>query len=71
MHHGPESKVIYMGIPFRAILKDDEVTGVGPIAWIMDKLFQLGLPFDGWVHVYEGNYFVALYHWLFDEEEGG
>lgn len=39
------------------------------MGWVLDKLFHLGLPFDGEFFYYSGSYFKALWCWYFDLED--
>ena len=62
-------KAIYMGIPICIhALSDGGAQGVGPMAALLFRLFELGLPFNGEFFIYEGSYLVALWHWVFDDD---
>lgn len=52
-------KVIYAGMPVKFCF-DEECA----VLWGFWSYPMLLLPFDGWFFAYEGNYFIALYHWL-------
>jgi len=70
MKRDPVQKAIYMGIPIKLLPSnhDGGVVAVGPMGWILDRLFRLGLPFNGEFYFYEGDYFLALWHWMCDDD---
>ena len=58
---GSESvKVLYAGIPARLCVNEECRT-----LWGIFSIVITWLPFNGWFFFYEGNYFTALFHWLF------
>jgi len=57
-------KVLYMGIPAQFCV-DQECSTL----WGFWSFLITLVPFNGWFFCYNGNYFCALWHWLFDDEE--
>ncbi len=70
MYSEQTQKAIYMGVPIKLLPSnhDGGVLSIGPMGWILDHLFRLGLPFNGEFYFYDGNYFIALWYWMFDND---
>jgi len=60
---GIMEKVIYAGLPGRLCENEDCNALSGPAVWIAE------LYFNGMFFHYVGNYFVALWYWLTNNEE--
>ena len=57
-------KVIYMGIPVKLCMNENCNT-----VWGFWSFIMTWIPFNGYFTVYEGNYFVELFYWIFDNEK--
>jgi hypothetical protein len=58
------TKALYAGIPVKLCLNNE-----CSLMWGFFSIIVTWLPFNGMFFVYEGNYFKALWCWLFMKEE--
>ncbi|HDH51247.1 MAG TPA: hypothetical protein ENH31_00485 [Nitrospirae bacterium] len=58
------TKALYAGIPIKLCTNEECST-----VWGFWSFLITLLPFNGWFFAYEGNYFIALWDWLFGREE--
>jgi len=58
---GDSLKVIFYGMPGYLCKNEDCSCGWGFAFWV-EKV--LGLPYNGYMMVYDGNYFRALWDWV-------